>query len=230
MEAAWAPQHQWNHKVLATHGGGCGASYAPAEPPLDDASGTIDADPRPIETSPTSPRSASGFAVMSTALNNTGHNCNVAVEAESMMMARERLVERYGEVRYLIGTGCSGGSIAQHTIANAYPGIYQGLVTTCSYPDVFTAGAQFADYHLMRAYFEDPSTWGLGTVWSPTQMADVEGHLSHRQRGRRRRGALQGARSTPRRLPGATAPVAGDPRRASTPTSTPAASAARSST
>ncbi len=95
------------------------------------------------------------------------------------MMAKERLVEQYGEIRYTIGTGCSGGSIAQHTIANAYPGIYQGLVTTCSYPDTLTAGAQFADYHLMRLYFEDPSRWGAGVAWTPTQMAQVEGHASH---------------------------------------------------
>ena len=42
---SWSPQKQWNRKVLITHGGGCGASYAPAEPPLDDASGTLDAPP-----------------------------------------------------------------------------------------------------------------------------------------------------------------------------------------
>ncbi|MGE6051884.1 DUF6351 family protein, partial [Klebsiella pneumoniae] len=78
---------------------------------------------------------------------------------------KERVVEAYGPIRYTIGTGCSGGSIAQHTIANSYPGIYQGLVTTCSYPDVLTAGAQFADYHLLRNYFENPQEWGA--PWSP---------------------------------------------------------------
>ena len=138
-----------------------------------------------------------GFAVLSTALDNTGHNCNVAMNAESVMMAKERLVERYGELRYTIGTGCSGGSIAQHTVANAYPGIYQGLITTCSYPDTFTAGAQFADYHLLRLYFEDPSRWAPGVVWLPTQMAQVEGHALPRQRGGRRRGPVQG-RAQPR--------------------------------
>src|SRR5687768_9778518 len=29
----WDPQEQWNHKVLITHGGNCGASYAPGSPP-----------------------------------------------------------------------------------------------------------------------------------------------------------------------------------------------------
>ena len=116
---------------------------------------------------------------MSTALDNNGHNCNIAVQAESMMMAKERLVEQYGEIRYTIGTGCSGGSLVQQQVSNAYPGIYQGLLTTCAYPDTFSAGAQFADYHMLRTYFEDPTKWGLAVAWLPTQMADVEGHLSH---------------------------------------------------
>src|SRR3954451_16871084 len=38
-----------------------------------------------------------------------------------------------------------------------------------------TAGAQFADYHLMRAYFEDPSKWGSGVLWPPAQWGLVEG-------------------------------------------------------
>jgi hypothetical protein len=173
----WQPQEQWNRKVLATHGGNCGASYSPGSPRLDDYSGTFSDAPL-VENSYVTALGR-GFAVMSTALNNTGHNCNLVTQAESMMMAKERLVEQYGPIRYTIGTGCSGGSIAQHTIANAYPGVYQGLVTTCSYPDVLTAGAQFADYHLLRLYFEDPSRWGAGVLWEPNQMARVEGHLTH---------------------------------------------------
>ena len=42
-------------------------------------------------------RSRRGFAVMSTALNNAGHNCNLVTQAESMVMAKERLVEQYGD-------------------------------------------------------------------------------------------------------------------------------------
>jgi hypothetical protein len=159
---AWAPQRQWNHKLLVTHGGGCGASYAPGSPPLADFSGTFD--DLPIVTPSYLTALGRGFAVLSTALDNTGHNCSVAMNAESVLMAKERLVERYGVLRYTIGTGCSGGSIAQHTVANAYPGIYQGLIASCSYPDTFTAGAQFADYHLLRLYFEDPSRWAPGVV------------------------------------------------------------------
>lgn len=175
--APWKPQKQFNHKLLVTHGGNCGVSYTPGEPPLEDFSGTIPADTPGVTQSYVAALGL-GFGVISTALDNTGHNCNVALNAESVMMAKERFVEQYGVIRYTIGTGCSGGSIAQHTVANAYPGIYQGLLTTCSYPDTLTAGAQFADYNLLRRYFEDPTRWAPGVVWLPTQIAQVEGHIT----------------------------------------------------
>lgn len=206
---AWAPQQQWNHKLLVTHGGGCGASYAPGEAPLADFSGTFDG--VPVATPSYVTALGKGFAVLSTALDNTGHNCSVAMNAESVLMAKERLVERYGELRYTIGTGCSGGSIAQHTVANAYPGIYQGLITSCSYPDTFTAGAQFADYHLLRLYFEDPSRWGSGVAWLPTQMAQVEGHLSHLNAVVADEGLFKSALNPEHDCPGTLDPVAGDP-------------------
>src|SRR4051794_6847366 len=171
----WSPQRQWNHKLVVTGGGGCGVSFGPGDAPLDDLSGTLPSN-TPGFTQSYVNALGRGFAVMSTALDNTGHNCNLATEAESLIMAKERLVENYGDVRYTIGTGCSGGSIVQQTVANAYPGaVYDGLVVTCAYPDVLTAGAQFADYHLLRLYFEDPSKWGAGVLWPPVQWGLVEG-------------------------------------------------------
>ena len=171
----WAPQAQWNHKLLITHGGSCGVTFTDGTPPLDDYSGTIPSNPA-IEQSYIKALGL-GFAVASTALDNLGHNCNVVTQAESLVMVKERLVEEYGELRYTLGTGCSGGSITQHQVANSYPGVYQGLIVTCSYPDVFTTAVQFAEYNLLRQYFEAPDQWGV--PWSPTQFGDVEGHLTH---------------------------------------------------
>src|SRR5205809_7248902 len=115
---------------------------------------------------------------MSTALDNAGHNSNIALEAESLMMAKGRLVEQYGELRYTIGDGCSGGSLAQQWISNAYPGIYQGILPTCSFPDAWGTASQFLDYHQTLRYFKDPSLWGAGVAWTPQQMAQVQGHIS----------------------------------------------------
>lgn len=173
----WAPQPQWNGKMLITHGGNCGAKYTPGRAPLDDYSGTFG--DLPLLEPSYIYALGKGYAVMSTALVNTGHNCDVALEAESIMMAKERFVEQYGPLRYTIGTGCSGGSIAQLTIANAYPGLYQGLVTMCAYPDSLSTGLQFLDLHLMRKYFEAPDRWGPGVIWNPALWGPVEGHLTH---------------------------------------------------
>lgn len=170
----WRPQKQWNNKLLITHGGGCGGNYSVGRPRFDDYSGTIP--PTPGYTQSYVNALSRGFAVGATALNNNGHNCNLVVQAESMLMMKERLIERYGDLRYTIGTGCSGGSITQQQVANAYPlGVYDGLVVTCAYPDSLSTGAQFADYHLLRKYFEDNSRWGPGVVWTPSQWAAVEG-------------------------------------------------------
>jgi len=198
----WAPQDQWNHKVLVTHGGGCGSAHGAGDAPLNDFSGTLPVEPPGHQQSYVTALGR-GFAVASTALDNLGHNCNVVLAAESLVMAKERLVEQYGTIRYTIGTGCSGGSITQMMVSNAYPGVYQGNITTCAYPDVLSTGTQFADLHMLRIYFNDvpadcnpieysgcspddalwltrPGTPAeRGVVWTPDQMAAVEGNISH---------------------------------------------------
>jgi hypothetical protein len=171
----WHPQPQWNHKLFAPGGGGCGADYHTSFAPLVDFAGTIPS--LPAYTDSYVDALGRGFAVMSTALDNTGHACDdVPKQAESLIMAKAHVIENYGDIKYTIGTGCSGGSVVQGTVANAYPGaVYDGLIVTCSFPDVLTGGAQFADFHMLRHYFEDPSAWGPGVAWTPSQMAAVEG-------------------------------------------------------
>src|SRR4051812_19528956 len=171
--SAARPQNQFNHKLLITHGAGCGADHETAGAPSITDSSQLGAGTSAAEVG-----LGRGFAVMSNALDNAGHNCNVASEAESLLMTKERVIEGYGSLRYTIGTGCSGGSLAEQWISNAYPGIYQGILPTCSFPDAWGTATQFLDYHLSLRYFQDPSGWGLGVAWTPQQMADVQGHIS----------------------------------------------------
>lgn len=170
----WSPQRQFDHKLLVTHGGGCGADHHTDTAPLDDFSGTLPENSAVQESYITA--LGRGFGVMSTALDNNGHNCNGVLQAESLIMAKEHFIDQYGDVRYTIGTGCSGGSIAQQQVANSYPGgVYNGLIITCAYPDDFSTAAEFADYHLLRIYFENPKKWGAGIAWTPAQWSAVEG-------------------------------------------------------
>jgi hypothetical protein len=175
---AWAPQPQFDHKLLITHGASCGIDHQSGTAPSV-TSDTVGVPGGPgLSSSPTTALGM-GYAVMSTALDNAGHNCNLVTEAESLVMAKEHLVEHYGTLRFTIGTGCSGGSLVQQQVANAYPGIYQGILPQCSFPDAWSTGQQLADYHLTRSYFESPTKWGTGVVWTPNQIAAVEGHPNH---------------------------------------------------
>ncbi|MEH6783540.1 MAG: DUF6351 family protein [Alcanivorax jadensis] len=150
---ALAPQSQWNGKLLIHHGGNVGVSYGMGEVPRGDIAGTAPAGAELLLGDSITTALARGFMTLSTAQANLGHNANLVTAAESLMMGKERIIEQYGEIRYTIGTGCSGGSITQHHVANAYPGIYQGLIVQCSYPDVWTTATQFADYNLLSNYF-----------------------------------------------------------------------------
>jgi hypothetical protein len=171
---AWEPQPQFNHKLLITHGASCGIEHESGTSP----SVTSDEVGVPGTSATDSPTVALGlgFAVMSTALDNAGHNCNIATEAESLIIAKEHLIDHYGTLRFTIGTGCSGGSLVQQQVANAYPGVYQGILPQCSFQDSWSNASEIADDHLTLKYFEDPAEWGTGIAWTPTQIGELQGH------------------------------------------------------
>ncbi len=167
---AVAPQRQFDHKLLILHGASCGIDHETGTAPDTTGSANPASNP-PLGTYAL----GKGFVTMSTALDNTGHDCTLPVEAESLVMAKEHVIKSYGTLRYTIGTGCSGGSLAQQWISNAYPGIYQGILPTCSFPDAWSTASQFLDYHLLLAYFKNHSKWGTGVAWTPNQMNDAMG-------------------------------------------------------
>jgi hypothetical protein len=150
----------FNHKLVITHGASCDTGYAQGSAPdvLNDTA------------------LARGFAVMSNALDNAGHNCNIVTQGESLIMTKERVIDTLGAIRYTIGTGCSGGSLVQQQLANAYPGLYQGILPQCSYPDAWSSAMQYEDYILMLNYFRHPENWGTGVAWDPASIGAVLGH------------------------------------------------------
>src|SRR3954467_12243349 len=146
---ATEPQDGFNHKLVIFHGASCDTAYEQADAPdvLDE---TV---------------LGKGFATMSHALDNAGHNCNIATQAESLLMTKEYVIDHFGTVRYTIGSGCSGGSLVQQQVANAYPGLYQGITPACSFTDAWSSAMQYVDYELLRRYYEDPSKWQPGVAW-----------------------------------------------------------------
>ncbi|HWL66111.1 MAG TPA: DUF6351 family protein [Actinomycetota bacterium] len=154
------PQRQFNRRLVITHGASCDTSYEVGEAPavLDEAI------------------LGAGFIVMSHALDNAGHACNLLMQAEALVMTKEYVIDHFGTVRWTIGMGCSGGSLVQQQVANAYPGLYQGITPQCSFTDAWSSAMQYVDYYMLLAYFNDPSRWDPGTSWSPDKMAAVLDH------------------------------------------------------
>jgi len=157
-----APQAGWNRKVVYTHGAGYGMGFSPF----------VDITPARVQNAYALSK---GFAVMTTALNDTGHNSNIAVQAESMMLLRQHFIKTYGEIRYSIGTGSSGGALAQSWVANAYPGIYDGIIVAASFPDGASPLSEIEDCALLRRYLTDSTMWSPGVTWTAQQKLAAQG-------------------------------------------------------
>ena len=71
-------------------------------------------------------------------------------------MVKERFVESYGEPTYAIATGGSGGSYQSHQTADNYPGVFDGIIVSSSFPDVTSATIfTLADARLLSFYFTE---------------------------------------------------------------------------
>lgn len=159
----WAPQKQWNSDLELAGGAGCGNLHGEsAAPSVQDANGI-----------------GLGFLVGSTSLDNNGPDCNLVVQAESIVMLRERIVDEYGPIQFTIGTGCSGGSIFQVQIANAYPGTFNATTPECSFPDSWGANVEETlDCQLMLHYWGGSGPASRGIAWTPAQEAAATGEKS----------------------------------------------------
>lgn len=147
----------WNGKLFYPFGASCGTVYSQGS-----AQNVQNADAL-----------SRGFMVATSSLNVTGSNCNTMLQAETMMMLKEHIVDRYGEIRFTFGTGSSGGAIGQNMVAGSYPGLLQGLTTGAAYPDTISTGAEVYDCHNLLRYFTrtSPHLWA-----NPAQQTAVTGH------------------------------------------------------
>ena len=147
-----APQDGFNHKLVIFHGASCDTAYEQAAAP---------------ETSSTRRRWARASRPCRTRSNNAGHNCNIVTQAESMIMTKEHLIETYGTIATRSAPGCSGGSLVQQQVANAFPGLYQGITPQCSFTDAWSSAMQYEDYVMMRRYLEHPEDGGRASSGLP---------------------------------------------------------------
>jgi hypothetical protein len=152
------PPANWNQRLIYTFGGGCiGGWYRQGA-----STGGVTDDFM----------LRNGYALASSSLNVFGNNCNDLTAAETMMMVKERFIEAYGPPAHTQGWGCSGGSYAQHQISDNYPGLLDGIIPGCSFPEVGFATINFiTDAWLLDNYF----TTRAGLPWTDEQKRQVTG-------------------------------------------------------
>lgn len=152
----WQPQSTWNHKIDVEIGGDC-------RPWHDQAAGLAVFDAHAL---------GRGFAVLTGGLDSLGNDCNPVVAAESIAMLEARVADEYGVIRYTIGEGCSGGSIILNAVTSNYPGLVNGALLMCSFPDIWQVAQQAEDCYLLDRVFD-----ANPLKWPATIQDDVTGFL-----------------------------------------------------
>ncbi len=156
----FAPPAGWNKRLIYPLGGGCIGGWYTQGPEIVD----------PVNHSYLS----QGYGVASATLNTFGNNCNDLLSSETILMVKERFIESYGVPRFTIGTGGSGGAYQSNQTGDNYPGTFDGIVTTSSFPDVTTGMVPMHSSRLLEIYFNQTRP-GVYTV---DQQKAISGYLS----------------------------------------------------
>jgi hypothetical protein len=164
--SALAPQTQWNGKLVYSFGASTG------QPRLQFRTEQNWADDSALSR---------GFMVADNSLTDSLFNSNRVLNAETLMMMKEHIVDAYGEIKYTVGNGCSGGSIQQNTAASIYPGLLDGIQPSCDYPDSITTGMEVTDCVLLVNLYDGPEWRLLMAGLTPAQInakkTAINGHL-----------------------------------------------------
>jgi hypothetical protein len=132
---AWSSPAGWNGKVVWAFGPSAGTVHSQGS----------------TQSVLSANRLGAGFMVANNSLNTHGSNSNTVVSAEAVMMLKEHITERYGDIRYTIGQGGSGGAIGQHVVANTYPGLIDGLMPQLTFTDTWTTGVEVVECTLLNS-------------------------------------------------------------------------------
>ncbi|HEY8356188.1 MAG TPA: DUF6351 family protein, partial [Ramlibacter sp.] len=162
----WSPQKGWNGKLLYRFGAAASGNRFQYRAELGGLAG-----PDWIWDHNALAR---GFMVAAGSLTNHLDNNNEVLAAEQMMMIKEHIIDTYGEIRYTMGEGASGGSMMQTGIASVMPGLLQGLLTGVSYPDAISTWIETRDCALAAEFYKTSA----GSAFTADQRTAIEGHPS----------------------------------------------------
>jgi hypothetical protein len=134
----------WNGKLLWQFGGGTSQKWDQGTPEVLNNAAAL----------------AAGYALAASTMTVNSQHSNDVTSAETVMMVKEHIVERYGEIVFTVGQGDSGGALQQYLIADAYPGLLNGLRPTNDWQDQWVGAArEFGDCAALYRYFQGNALW-----------------------------------------------------------------------
>ncbi|MGN6695600.1 MAG: DUF6351 family protein [Aquihabitans sp.] len=149
----------WSQKLVYRYGGGCGTTYGQgALPTGSDDAGLL----------------RQGYAVATASFNNFDVQCNDVLSAETTMMVKERVIERFGVPDFTIGEGSDGGAAQLHLLVQNYPGLVNGVVASQPLPDVASVWSGATDCGLLLHYYASTE----GKALSEAKRTAINGHAT----------------------------------------------------
>ena len=166
---AVAPQAQWNGKIWYSFGSSTGQPRRQQRPQASWTSAEA--------------QLRSGYMFVTNSMTDSARNSNRVMMSETVMMMKEHIGDTYGSIKFTIGTGCSGGSINSNMNLSISPGLLDGVITSCTYPDSETTGLEVGDCTLLvEAYQKQPvldlwANMGLTQAQINAKKAAINGHM-----------------------------------------------------
>ncbi len=157
----FSPPKAWNRHLIAVQGFGCPGGWyiqGGAEGNLT-LPGVIRAEL--LDTV----RLGEGYATFANTLQHPSNNCDALLGGETMMMSKEHFIEEFGVPRATVSVGCSGGSYTSLQYGDTFPGLIDGVLIACTFPDAMAIAFSGSDGHLLTHYF---------TATNPTGFTDAQ--------------------------------------------------------
>ncbi len=107
-----------------------------------------------------------GYAIAYSTGTVTGTHYNLQLGGETAIMVKDRFVSAYGEPRYTVAVGGSGGAIQQYVYGQNHPGLLDAAIPQYSYPDMVTQTIHVGDCELLERWADaDVLTLGPLSMW-----------------------------------------------------------------
>jgi Tannase-like family of unknown function (DUF6351) len=153
----FSPPKGWNKKLIAVQGAGCpGGWYIQGAVQGNlNLPGVIRAEV--LDTT----RLGEGYATFANTLQHPSNNCNALLGGETMMMSKEHVIKEFGVPSATVSVGCSGGSYTSLQYGDTFPGLIDGVLVACTFPDALAIALSGSDGHLLTHYFTRTNPTGF---------------------------------------------------------------------